>query len=58
AWRLLYRAQDGWSAERGHPPLLAHLGTSLVERAMIDAYCRGTGQSFATAVRENNLEID
>ena len=58
AWRSLYEEQDGWSQEKGCPPLLAHLGTALVERMLIDGFCRGAGLSFLEAVRSNALGID
>jgi hypothetical protein len=56
-WRSLYSAQDAWAAENGVAPLLAHLGTSLVERAAIDALCRATGAPLAAAVQDNALGI-
>ena len=40
AWRELYQAQDAWGRSERLPPLLTHFGTSLVERAMIEAICR------------------
>ena len=58
AWRALYDAQAQWAKERGVPPLLAHLGTALIERALIDGFCRGAGVSFAEAVRTNALGVD
>lgn len=58
AWRSLYGAQDEWARGRGCPPLLAHLGTSLLERALIDGFCRATGQPFVAAVHENAFGID
>ena len=36
-WRELDRQQTAWAAARGMAPLLAHLGVSLVERAVLDA---------------------
>lgn len=39
-WRELYAAQAAWAAPRGIPPLLAHFGTSLVERALLSALAR------------------
>ncbi len=57
-WRALYRRQDDWRRAEEIPPLLAHLGTSLVERAMIDAVCRSMGVSFATGVAQNCFGID
>jgi L-alanine-DL-glutamate epimerase-like enolase superfamily enzyme len=56
-WRRLYAEQQRWGAAHGHPPLLAGFGASLVERAMLDAFCRATGQPFADAVRANTLGI-
>jgi hypothetical protein len=46
-WRELYEAQSGWARAEGLPFLLAHLGTSLVERAVLDAFCRIRGIRFA-----------
>ncbi len=57
-WRELYAAQSAWAAAGNTPPLLAGFGTSLVERALIDAFCRVHGKSFAHAVRENALGFD
>jgi len=42
----------------GVPPLLASFGSSLLERALIDAVCRRHGVSFARAVHDNLLGID
>jgi len=57
-WRALYRDQDVWAKLEGVPPLLAHLGTSLVERAIIDGVCRAEGKPFGTLLRENKLGIE
>jgi len=54
-WQELYAAQRGWAKERNCPMLLAGFGVSLMERAVIDAFCRATGKSFGQAVRENTL---
>ena len=43
-WRELDRQQAAWAAARGMAPLLAHLGVSLVERAVLDALCRALGE--------------
>jgi hypothetical protein len=56
-WQVLYRGQERWAAEQGIPPLLANLGVSLVERAVIDGLCRGLGTSFRTAVHGNVLGL-
>src|SRR5687767_9501141 len=39
-WYRLYEQQEIWAQSRHMPPLLAHFGTSLVERALIDGFCR------------------
>ena len=57
-WQELYAAQGRWGVTHRIPPLLAHFGTSLVERALLDASCRSAGQPFAAALRENLLGVD
>jgi hypothetical protein len=57
-WRGLHAAQGAWGAANRIPPLLAHFGTSLVERALIDAFCRAAGVAFAVALRQNRLGFD
>ena len=57
-WERLHSGQADWAGRQGIPPLLAHLGTSLVERAAIDAFCRGSGTTFARAVHDNLLGVD
>ena len=57
-WRSIYAAQASWADDTPHPPLLANLGVSLVERAVIDAFCKARRTTFAQAVRDNTLGID
>jgi hypothetical protein len=57
-WRELYAAQRAWARKRDCPMLLAGFGVSLIERALIDAFCRATGEPFAQSVRENTLGVD
>ena len=57
-WQQLYAAQGKWGVEHKIPPLLAHFGTSLVERALIDAFCQSIGQPFAAALRDNRFGVD
>lgn len=57
-WRHLYDMQMPWAAENGLPPLLAHFGVSLLERAMIDALARAHGTTFSVVLRENLAGID
>jgi hypothetical protein len=51
AWRQVDAAQSAWGRSQSLPPLLTQFGTSLVERAMIEAVCRATGQPFARLLR-------
>lgn len=53
-WQKLYAEAQALSAL---PPLLSSFGVSLVERALIDAFCRAKGESFASAIRRNALGI-
>ncbi len=57
-WRELYAAQAAWATQHRLPPLLAHFGTSFVERALLDACCRKSGATLAQALRTNLLGID
>lgn len=54
----LYWLQHEWGKEQNLPPLLSNLGTSLVERALIDGFCRAKGISFSNAVRGDELGVD
>ncbi len=56
-WRGLWDRQDAWAKTNRIAPLLAHLGTSLVERAIIDAFCRARKLTFGTALRQNEFGI-
>lgn len=56
-WLHVYQGQTAWGGGWGIPPLLTHLGTSLVERAVIDAFCRAQATPFARVVRENRLGV-
>lgn len=57
-WRALYDAQAAWGKRTGLPPLLTNFGTSMVERALLDAFCRARGATLARAVRENLLSVE
>ncbi len=56
-WQQIYHDQRVWGDAQGYPPLLSGFGASLVERALIDAYCKATGVTFAESVRANALGI-
>lgn len=54
-WHALYRSLA--KAPAG-PPLLQHFGVSLVERAVLDAFCRARGQPLWRLLREDQLGVD
>lgn len=56
-WQALYRRQKDWADASALPPLLWGLGVALVERALIDAFCRAHRLPFARALHENRLGI-
>ena len=56
-WRELHQQQSAWGTERNIPPLLSGFGTSLVERAIIEATCRLHNVPFSAAVGNNVLGI-
>lgn len=56
-WTELYGRMESERRLRGWPPLLAHFGTSLVERALIDAFCRATRTPFAAALVSGSLGL-
>ncbi|MDE3258276.1 MAG: hypothetical protein OYM47_10620 [Gemmatimonadota bacterium] len=56
-WREIYNGQKEWAAGTPYPPLLWGFGVSLVERALIDAFCRNIGARFESALRKNAFGI-
>ncbi|MAS96997.1 MAG: hypothetical protein CMO55_27715 [Verrucomicrobiales bacterium] len=56
-WLGIQERQKQWGRDTGEPPLLAGLGSSLVERAILDGFCRGVGIPFSQVVRDNLLGI-
>ena len=57
-WHALYDAQAAWATKQNLPPLLAQFGVTLVERALIDAFCRAQATTFPAALRANRFGID
>ncbi len=57
-WWQLYRMQQDWANAAGVPHLLAGFGTSLVERAVMDALCRGSGLTLFQSLRSDALGIE
>jgi hypothetical protein len=46
-WKELYARQAAWIEQSQLPPLLGFFGVTLVERAMLDAFCRAIQTPFA-----------
>jgi hypothetical protein len=57
-WREAYARQLAWGEFHGMPPLLAHFGVTLVERALLDAACHAAGRSFHQVLLEGSLGFD
>ncbi len=57
-WQELYSEQKRWATMREVPPLLANLGVSLMERAVLDGLCKAVGQSLHAIIKSNWLGID
>ncbi|MEO6845731.1 MAG: hypothetical protein ABI443_00565 [Chthoniobacterales bacterium] len=57
-WKALYEKQAAWGREKGWPPLLCQFGVSLIERALIDAFCRSQKKPFHRLLRENAFRIN
>lgn len=56
-WRHLYELRDMIAKARETPQLLVHFGTSLIERAMIEAFCKSRKTDFASALRSGSLGL-
>lgn len=56
-WTQLMDAQEAWADPVGYPPLLGFFGVSLIERAVIDAFCRSQSLPFHEVLRNNLLGI-
>ena len=56
-WQHLYHGQADWAKATNTPPLLANLGVSLIERAVLDALCRHLETPLHQAVQKNLLGI-
>jgi L-alanine-DL-glutamate epimerase-like enolase superfamily enzyme len=57
-WRDLYHRQSAWGAAEDLPPLLVHFGTSLVERAVLDAFARHHETPFHRLLQTGALGLD
>lgn len=57
-WRSLYDEQASWAKVKEAPPLLANLGVSLIERAVLDGLCKALGHPLHAVLRCGVLDID
>jgi hypothetical protein len=57
-WERVYAEQKKSATKKNYPPLLWGFGVSLVERGLIDAFCRASNLSFSQALRTKRLGID
>ena len=57
-WQSLERDQASWAMTNEVPGLVAGLGTSMIERALIDASCRLLGTPFVKAIHSDTFGID
>ncbi|MFH1759516.1 MAG: hypothetical protein ABIA63_00310, partial [bacterium] len=57
-WHEHYRLQNDWGKTKKYPSLLSGFGTTLVERALIEAFCRLHKNPFFTLLKQNQFGID
>lgn len=57
-WRSLYAEQENWAKVKEVPALLANLGVSLIERAVLDGLCKALGQPLHAVLRSDVLGIE
>jgi L-alanine-DL-glutamate epimerase-like enolase superfamily enzyme len=57
-WQDLYAEQANWAKVREVPPLLANLGVSLMERAVLDGICKALGRPLHAVLGSEELGID
>ncbi len=57
-WWEVYHVQMEWARQQGIALLVASFSMSLIERAVVQAFCRARKVAFAHALRQNLLGID
>jgi L-alanine-DL-glutamate epimerase-like enolase superfamily enzyme len=57
-WQNLYAEQSSWAQVKAVPSLLANLGVSLIERAVLDGLCKALGHPLHAVLRSDVLGID
>ena len=56
-WRRIYDEQSKWGRNNSIPPLLTSFGVSMVERAMISAFCKASQMPFHLSVKELGFKL-
>ena len=56
-WRTLKRQQETWAEANSVPPLLAQLGTAMMERTVLDGLCRFLDRPLHDVVRNDRLGV-
>jgi len=56
-WQELYQEQARWATVKQIPSLLANLGVSLMERAVLDGLCKAADTSFHRLLGSDSLGI-
>jgi L-alanine-DL-glutamate epimerase-like enolase superfamily enzyme len=56
-WRQVWDGRSYAAFRSNLPPLLVHFGTSLVERALIEAFCKQRGRPFWQQLRDNDFGV-
>ncbi len=57
-WQDLYAEQTRWAAVKAVPALLANLGVSMIERAVLDGICKALGSPLHAVLRSGELKIE
>jgi hypothetical protein len=57
-WQALYAEQANWAKVRAVPPLLANLGVSLMERAVLDGICKALGRPLHAVLASEELGMN
>ena len=47
-WQTIYAKQSAWATTTAYPPLLWSFGVSMIERAVIDAFCQSKRRDICT----------
>lgn len=56
-WQQVHSMQHRWGDGQKFPSLLWGMGVALVERAVLDAYCKAKGTTFVAALHSGELGI-